>query len=120
MLQSNTRFSSLGLSPATMRAMTEGFGYEFCTPVQEQSIPVAMAGFDVLARARTGTGKTLAFMIPAVEKLIKSNERRSLGSVRCTQSVHSPLPSLAVRLALCAKVATVACAGCHPGAVADA
>ena len=41
------------------------------TPVQAASIPVALEGKDVLATAQTGTGKTLAFMIPVMEKLLK-------------------------------------------------
>ena len=76
LLQSETKFAQLGLSQNTMNAMNQGFGYEYCTPVQEASIPVAMAGYDVLARARTGTGKTLGFMIPAIEKLQASGEVR--------------------------------------------
>jgi superfamily II DNA/RNA helicase len=81
LLQSDTKFAELGLSPQTMQAMNQGFGYEYCTPVQESSIPVAMQGFDVLARARTGTGKTLGFMIPAIERLNASGERRRPGTV---------------------------------------
>ena len=41
------------------------------TPVQAAAIPVALEGKDVLATAQTGTGKTLAFMIPVIEKLLK-------------------------------------------------
>jgi ATP-dependent RNA helicase MSS116 len=49
--------------------MAEVFGYEFCTKVQAQSIPVCLSGEDVLAKAKTGTGKTIAFMLPAIDNV---------------------------------------------------
>lgn len=49
--------------------MAEVFRYEFCTHVQAQSLPVCLKGGDVLAKAKTGTGKTLGFMIPVIEKV---------------------------------------------------
>lgn len=49
--------------------MDEIFEYPNCTPVQAQAIPPAMRGTDVMARARTGTGKTLGFLIPGIERL---------------------------------------------------
>lgn len=44
-------------------------GYETPSPIQEESIPIALAGRDVLARAKNGTGKTGAYLIPVLEKL---------------------------------------------------
>jgi ATP-dependent RNA helicase DDX6/DHH1 len=44
-------------------------GYEKPSPIQEESIPIALAGRDVLARAKNGTGKTAAYLIPILEKL---------------------------------------------------
>lgn len=44
-------------------------GYEKPSPIQEESIPIALAGRDVLARAKNGTGKTAAYLIPVLEKL---------------------------------------------------
>lgn len=43
-------------------------GYERPSPIQEESIPIALAGRDILARAKNGTGKTAAYLIPALEK----------------------------------------------------
>lgn len=43
-------------------------GYEVPSPVQEESIPIALAGRDILARAKNGTGKTGAYLIPLLEK----------------------------------------------------
>jgi len=44
-------------------------GFEKPSPIQEESIPIALAGRDILARAKNGTGKTAAFVIPALEKV---------------------------------------------------
>lgn len=43
-------------------------GYEKPSPIQEESIPVALAGKNILARAKNGTGKTAAYLIPLLEK----------------------------------------------------
>ena len=43
-------------------------GFEQPSPIQEESIPIALAGRDILARAKNGTGKTAAFVIPVLEK----------------------------------------------------
>jgi superfamily II DNA/RNA helicase len=61
-------FSSLGLSPALLRAL-ERQHLQTATPVQHQAIPVILAGHDTMARAQTGSGKTLAFGLPLLHKL---------------------------------------------------
>ena len=63
-----TEFSSLGLSDSTLKAIAET-GYTTATPIQEQAIPVALAGQDVLGIAQTGTGKTAAFTLPMIDRL---------------------------------------------------
>jgi superfamily II DNA/RNA helicase len=63
-----TTFNTLGLSPEIVRAVADA-GYDTPTPIQEQAIPVALAGRDVLGIAQTGTGKTAAFTLPMIEKL---------------------------------------------------
>jgi len=44
-------------------------GYEKPSPIQEQSIPIALAGRDIMARAKNGTGKTAAYLIPLLERV---------------------------------------------------
>ncbi len=61
-------FSDLGLSPEVLRAVVE-VGYEETTPIQEQTIPLLLAGRDVIAQAQTGTGKTAAFALPTIERI---------------------------------------------------
>ena len=63
-----TTFSDLGLSPSTVQAAADT-GYTTPTPIQEQAIPVALAGRDVLGIAQTGTGKTAAFTLPMIDRL---------------------------------------------------
>ena len=61
-------FRALNLSEPTMRAVVEA-GFEAPTPIQEQAIPVLLAGHDLIGQAQTGTGKTAAFALPLAEKL---------------------------------------------------
>ena len=63
-----TTFSDLGLSAAIVETVTKT-GYTIPTPIQEQAIPVALAGRDVLGIAQTGTGKTAAFTLPMIDRL---------------------------------------------------
>ncbi|MEI6705302.1 MAG: DEAD/DEAH box helicase, partial [Deltaproteobacteria bacterium] len=62
-------FAELGLNPAILSAVT-ACGYTIPTPIQEQSIPLVMAGNDLIATAQTGTGKTACFVLPALERLL--------------------------------------------------
>ena len=66
-------FESFGLSEATLRAIRNK-GYTISTPVQAGCIPPMMAGKDVIAKAPTGTGKTMAFGIPIIEKIDPESE----------------------------------------------
>ena len=54
-------------------------GFEKPSPIQEEAIPIILAGRDVLARAKNGTGKTAAFIIPCLEKV-----DTSLSHIQCT------------------------------------
>jgi ATP-dependent RNA helicase RhlE len=61
-------FEELGLGAEVMAAVNQ-MGYTEATPVQEQAIPLVLAGHDVIAAAQTGTGKTAAFTLPVLDKL---------------------------------------------------
>lgn len=60
------RFAELGLSPEILRAV-EKMGFEQASPIQSQAIPVLLGGSDVVGQSQTGSGKTAAFAIPAIE-----------------------------------------------------
>ncbi|TAK42073.1 MAG: DEAD/DEAH box helicase [Saprospiraceae bacterium] len=64
------RFDMLGFEPQILEGL-EAMGFTETTPVQEQAIPAALQGRDILACAQTGTGKTAAFLLPILNKLIK-------------------------------------------------
>ncbi len=59
-------FEQLGLSPAVLRAISE-MGFEQPTEIQARAIPAVLSGSDIIGRSHTGTGKTMAFGVPAVE-----------------------------------------------------
>ncbi len=61
-------FADLGLSADALRAVRK-LGYDQPTPVQEQAIPIVLAGGDLIAAASTGTGKTAAFLLPLLSNL---------------------------------------------------
>ena len=63
-------FSELAISDYTKERLSSA-GFSIPTPVQAAAIPTALAGKDVLATAQTGTGKTLAFLIPIIERLLQ-------------------------------------------------
>ncbi|CAN5182590.1 DEAD/DEAH box helicase [soil metagenome] len=72
-------FKDLGLHPALL-SRCESLGYTEPTPIQEKAIPVVLEGFDVMACAETGTGKTAAFLLPIIQNLanVKGKETKVL------------------------------------------
>ncbi|KAL2536405.1 DEAD-box ATP-dependent RNA helicase 31 [Forsythia ovata] len=68
---SESRFDQCSISPLSMKGLKD-VGYEKMTVVQEATLPVILKGKDVLAKAKTGTGKTVAFLLPAIEVVVKS------------------------------------------------
>jgi ATP-dependent RNA helicase DDX56/DBP9 len=65
------QFADLGLDPRLMRALSKK-AYTAPTPVQAEAIPKSLEGRDIVARARTGSGKTMAYLLPALHKLLGS------------------------------------------------
>jgi superfamily II DNA/RNA helicase len=66
-----TGFATLGLAPEILRSVTEA-GYTEPTDVQLQAIPAAISGIDLLVSSRTGSGKTAAFVLPALQRVIEA------------------------------------------------
>ena len=66
-----TTFEGFGIGKSILKALDE-IGFTTPTPIQEQAIPVIKAGMDVLGIAQTGTGKTAAYVIPLLMKLVKA------------------------------------------------
>jgi ATP-dependent RNA helicase RhlE len=74
------RFDTLALDAKLLRAVADS-GYQTMTPIQAQAIPVVLAGRDVMGAAQTGTGKTAAFSIPLLQKLLR-HENASMSPAR--------------------------------------
>ena len=68
-LEVATTFEELGLAPEILRALGD-LGYSIPTPIQKQAIPLVLAGRDLMAQAQTGTGKTAAFALPLLQKMV--------------------------------------------------
>ena len=68
-------FQSMGLSEEVYRGIVK-MGFRIPTPVQRKSLPVILSGADTVAMARTGSGKTAAFCIPLLERLLGSQRRK--------------------------------------------
>ncbi len=67
-------FTQFNLDPRLMQGIQKA-GYETATPIQEAAIPAALRGRDIIGTAQTGTGKTAAFVLPILNKLINSGQR---------------------------------------------
>ena len=91
------RFADLEISSESRRALSEVFKYQFMTAVQAETLPLILksGSQDCLAKAKTGTGKTLAFMIPTIEKITKKTSRR-MTDINCL--VISPTRELAQQI----------------------
>src|SRR5262245_6828277 len=87
-------FSNLGLTPSLCLPLAR-LGYEQPTPIQLRAIPAVLTGTDLLARAQTGTGKTAAFGLPMIERIVA---RRGGGRPRLRGLVLVPTRELAVQV----------------------
>jgi ATP-dependent RNA helicase RhlE len=88
-------FSNLGLTEVLRRAVAEQ-GYQSPTPIQTQAIPAVLAGRDLLAAAQTGTGKTAAFTLPLLQRLMQQRGARSSRAPRAL--VLTPTRELAAQV----------------------
>ena len=70
------KFNSLNIHDSLKEAIAY-MGFEELTPIQEQAIPAILDGKDLIACAQTGTGKTVAFVLPVLNKLIDKNNHET-------------------------------------------
>lgn len=88
-------FADLSLTAPLMQAVQES-GYEQPTPIQARAIPHLLAGRDLLGLAQTGTGKTAAFVLPILQRLMESHKRAAPKSMRAL--ILTPTRELAVQI----------------------
>lgn len=92
------KFEELKLAPAIVKAVLEQ-GYENPTPIQAQAIPLVLEGHDILGGAQTGTGKTAAFVLPMLDRLINCDApRNKFGGVGIRALVLTPTRELAAQV----------------------
>ncbi|KAJ3308003.1 hypothetical protein HDU76_004191 [Blyttiomyces sp. JEL0837] len=95
-LTTDSPFSELDITNESKMGIKD-MGFEFLTPVQLQSLPVAMEGNDVLAKAKTGTGKTMAFLLPSIERIAR-NKRTGKKITGLQLLIISPTRELASQI----------------------
>ena len=81
---SELRFDALELHDSLRRGIADA-GFEFCTPIQASTLPIALDGKDVAGQAQTGTGKTAAFLVAAYQRILTRRQRNSA----TTADIHS-------------------------------
>src|SRR4030066_1220736 len=86
--QQNLNFYGLGIAPGILEILKK-IRYVTPTPIQHQAIPIAIQGKDIVGIAQTGTGKTLAFGIPMIQRLASS---------KGAGLVHLPTRELAMQI----------------------
>ena len=92
-----------------LREAIDQLGFEFCTPIQAQSLVHTLAGHDVTGKAQTGTGKTAAFLITIINDLLSNpiEEKRYLAEPRAL--IVAPTRELAIQIASDAAKLTACC-----------
>ena len=90
-------FDSLGLAPELTRALSE-LGYATPTPIQTESIPLVLQGRDLMAGAQTGTGKTAAFSLPMLQRLLTGAGRPAVAGKKPRALVLTPTRELAAQV----------------------
>ncbi|MGB1008556.1 MAG: DEAD/DEAH box helicase [Thiolinea sp.] len=94
---SETRFDSFGLDDRLLASLKEA-GFEQCSRIQAETLPLALSGQDVTGQAQTGTGKTGAFLVAVFQRLLQQPvEDPQPGSVRCL--ILAPTRELAIQIA---------------------
>ncbi|MFM7397760.1 MAG: DEAD/DEAH box helicase [Verrucomicrobiota bacterium] len=89
-------FDTLGLDAVILKAVAEQ-GYSEPTPIQKAAIPPVLEGLDVIGIAQTGTGKTAAFTLPLLTRLLRTKSGAHRGRVRCL--ILAPTRELVVQIA---------------------
>ena len=91
------RFKDFDLDPNLLKGIDEA-GFEFCTPIQAQSIPIALTGKDVAGEAQTGTGKTAAFMVACMNHLLTKPQHENRQQNQIRTMILAPTRELAIQI----------------------
>ncbi len=101
-IDGKTRFHDFDLAPQLMHGIAD-LGFQYCSPIQAQSLPYALQGRDVVGKAQTGTGKTAAFLTAIIDYLLKTplTEKPYAGEARAL--IIAPTRELVMQIAEDAK-----------------
>ena len=92
-----TRFDHFPLDSRLLTGL-QGAGFEYCTPIQAQTLPLALVGTDVAGQAQTGTGKTIAFLLATLHRLIVQPAADSRKPTQPRALIVAPTRELAVQI----------------------
>lgn len=92
-----TRFTDLALDERLLTGLTDA-GFEFCTKIQAQSLPIALEGRDVAGQAQTGTGKTAAFLLAIFNHLLSHPRPETASPLSIRSLVLAPTRELAIQI----------------------
>ncbi len=113
MEQAPSRFEDLGLSQDSLFSIKRA-GFTEPSPIQSAFIPVALTGRDCIGQARTGTGKTAAFVLPILDLIDLEDPRTQALVLTPTRELSQQVANEAERLAFKSKVTTACCVGGRP------
>lgn len=88
-------FDRLGLRPEVLKGVTEA-GFEYCTPIQAETLPITLSGKDIAGQAQTGTGKTAAFLLALFNRLFEQGSHT--GSKNPRALILAPTRELAIQI----------------------
>ncbi|MBU1191853.1 MAG: ATP-dependent RNA helicase RhlB [Gammaproteobacteria bacterium] len=94
---STRRFADLGLVEPVLKGIADA-GFDFCTPIQAQTLPLALQGLDIAGQAQTGTGKTAAFLLALFQHLLTQPERPGRRANQPRALVLAPTRELAIQI----------------------
>jgi ATP-dependent RNA helicase RhlB len=92
---SDTSFASLNLHPLLLSSLAK-LGFDYCTPIQAQTLPLALSGADIAGQAQTGTGKSAAFLLATMQRLLTQPRVGPEGQPRAF--ILAPTRELAVQI----------------------
>jgi len=112
-MEHRPKFDELGLSRDSLDAI-QTVGYQIPSPIQAAFIPVAVTGRDCIGQARTGTGKTAAFVLPVLERIDFEDPRTQVLVLTPTRELSQQVSDEAERLSVNHEVTTACCVGGRP------
>jgi len=95
--EGKTRFHDLDLTPGLMRGI-HALGFHYCTPIQAEILPPTLAGHDAFGKAQTGTGKSAAFLISIITRLLRDPDTRERPLAHPRALVLAPTRELAIQI----------------------